>query len=123
VRSNRKVSLASIAKKDMPDNQQMADPETEFRKSPALRFRSKHYPERFNGRVPQLIRPLRTIRPDLPMRGKPALQGTVYFAWTNSFGAVAAVLPDGNLGLKPDEFEVVSWADPADFPLAAQPHG
>jgi hypothetical protein len=35
-----------------------------------------------------------------------------YMAWTNSHGAVAAILDDGRkLGVKPDEFEVVEFWD------------
>lgn len=99
--------------------------ETEFLKSPALRMRKPGYPARFNGRVPRLVRTRRTIRPDLPFLAGPncvARETNVYLAWTNSYGAVAAVTPGGNLGLKPDEFEVVEWADLTTTPLAARPH-
>lgn len=57
------------------------------------------------------------------MTGAAAIAGEIYFAWTNAHGALSAVLPGGNLGLKPDEFEVVEWADPACFPLGAAAHG
>lgn len=33
-------------------------------------------------------------------------------AWTNSYGAVAAIMADGQrLGMKPDDFEVHTWHD------------
>jgi hypothetical protein len=86
---------------------------------PALHSRSKLYPERFEGRVPKTIRMLRTVQPDQPMRslspewrGVIAEHGMIYGAYTNSHGAVCAVLDDGKkLGVKPDEFEVVTWHD------------
>lgn len=100
--------------------------EAEFLKSPALRIRKPGYPEGFNGRVPRLIRPRRTIRPDVPFLapvGCVARSPNIYLAWTNSYGAVAAITPCGKLGLKPDEFEVVEWADMSAIPLAAAPNG
>ncbi|MBS0661365.1 MAG: Mov34/MPN/PAD-1 family protein [Verrucomicrobia bacterium] len=41
---------------------------------------------------------------------------TVYTVWTNSHGAVDAICGNGELlGLRPAEFEVINWFDPADF--------
>jgi hypothetical protein len=83
---------------------------------PALHSQSKHYPARFMGRVPKTVRMLRTVQADEPMRFMPdwsdliAEKGMTYPAWTNSHGAVTAIL-DGRrrLGLKPDEFEITEW--------------
>jgi len=88
---------------------------------PALHQQSANYP--FGRRVPKTVRMLRHVTPD-PMpgiglayldQGKPIPEATAEAlipVWTNSYGAVAAVLPDGQrLGLKPDEFEVVEWID------------
>ncbi|MFG0460900.1 hypothetical protein ACF8GG_16355 [Pseudomonas sp. yb_1] len=48
--------------------------------------------------------------------------GQTYRVWTNSHGAVVAVMDDGNrLGLRPAEFEVDSWHHLAAEP-APQPH-
>ena len=82
---------------------------------PALheRFPEKGYP--FGNRVPAKIRMLKSVTSDFPMffaDREPlyAEHGSVYDAWTNSYGAVAAVLSNGkNLGLKPGEFEVIEW--------------
>jgi hypothetical protein len=98
--------------------------EAEFLRSPALRIRKPGYPARFNGQVPRLIRTRRTIRPDFPFLASPgcvAREANVYLAWTNSQGAVAAVIPGGNLGLKPDEFDVVEWAELSALLLPEQP--
>jgi hypothetical protein len=47
---------------------------------------------------------------DPKWRGIVAEQGDVFYAWTNSHGAVAAYFnADCQLGLMPDEFEVVEW--------------
>jgi len=76
--------------------------------------------------VPRSIHTKRTIRPDFPFQASPgsvADESRVYLAWTNSYGAVAAILSGGNLGLKPDEFDVVEWADLSILPLAGDPHG
>ena len=76
--------------------------------------RSFNYPERFSGRVPKTIRTTRRVTPDFPICiVKPdciASAETEYPAWTNSHGAVCAILPNGEkLGLYPSEFEVVEW--------------
>ncbi|MFD2274145.1 hypothetical protein ACFS07_32580 [Undibacterium arcticum] len=48
-----------------------------------------------------------------------AFRGMELDAWTNSYGAVAAVFSDGRkLGVKPDEFEVIEWSDPARISIA-----
>jgi hypothetical protein len=62
--------------------------------------------------VPRRIMPNRTILPNFPLNGEPAVEGQVYFAWTNSHGCVSAILPDGKLGLRADEFDVIEWVDP-----------
>jgi hypothetical protein len=81
---------------------------------PAMRERhaAKGYP--FGDRVPKTIRMVQTVTSDLlfllPNSENVAVKGALYPAWTNSYGAVAAVFPDGNtLGVKPGEFEVVDW--------------
>lgn len=87
-----------------------------FADSPALKLRSRHYPERFNDRVPRRIKMLMTVRPDAwgfitTPPGTVAVLGEVYEAWTNSHGAVAAICKNGEvLGVKPNEFEVSEWA-------------
>ncbi len=86
---------------------------------PALHHRAKGYP--FGNRVPHSVRMVKTVTADpMPVIGFAYITGTVptavisqtFPAWTNSHGAVAAVMADGQrLGLKPGEFEVASWHD------------
>lgn len=82
-------------------------------KSMALKYQSPHYPERYHHRVPWKVRMLKTVRPDFAFLLKdPRLAnvGAVYECTVNSHGAVAVILPNGEeLGVKPDEFEVVDW--------------
>lgn len=85
---------------------------------PALtvRHHDKGYP--FGERVPSKIAMKRTVHSDLvgivPDAAPPAIISATYDTWVNSYGAVAAVLPDGRkLGVKPDEFEVVEWFTPS----------
>lgn len=84
---------------------------------PALRKRSNSYP--FGEQVPRTVRMLKTVTAD-PMPGiglayikgemPVAKAGQKYLVSTNSYGAVAAVMPDGSrLGLRPAEFEVDTW--------------
>ncbi|WP_238347317.1 hypothetical protein [Pseudomonas taiwanensis] len=91
---------------------------------PALHKRSSSYP--FGDRVPRTVRMLKTVTAD-PMPGiglayikgnaPVAKAGQTYPVWTNSHGAVTAVMGDGvRLGLRPAEFEVDSWHN-----LAAEP--
>ncbi len=76
---------------------------------PALHVRhiDKGYP--FGDRVPATIRMKRSVHSDFawmdPNGVPPAIVSQTFDAWTNSYGAVAAVFPDGRkLGVKPDEF-------------------
>jgi hypothetical protein len=80
---------------------------------PALHARhiDKGYP--FGDRIPSKIRMIKTVASDFAFLGNvppPCIVSEVYPAWTNSYGAVSAVHPNGQkLGVKPDEFEVVEW--------------
>jgi hypothetical protein len=84
---------------------------------PALHHRAKGYP--YGERVPRTVRMVKTVTAEpMPVIGYTYIKGDVptavisqtFPAWTNSNGAVVAVMPDGQrLGLKPDEFEVASW--------------
>lgn len=96
---------------------------------PALHKRSSSYP--FGERVPRTVRMLKTVTAD-PMPGiglayikgdaPVAKEGLIYPVWTNSHGAVTAVMEGGTrLGLRPAEFEVDSWHGLAAEP-APQPH-
>ena len=86
---------------------------------PALHKRSNSYP--FGDRVPCTVRMLKTVTADpMPIIGFAYIKGDIpvcrenqiFPAWTNSHGAVAAVLPNGkHLGLRPAEFEVDTWHD------------
>lgn len=88
---------------------------------PALDTKSLDYPVRFGGKTPKIIRMLQCVEPDripglgmLPdCRGMIAEFQCLYPAWTNSYGAVSAILDDGRkLGVRPDEFEVVEYWEP-----------
>jgi len=80
---------------------------------PALHKRSSSYP--YGDRVPRTVRMLVTATadriPGVELSHYPeAKAGQTYRVWTNSHGAVVAVMEDGNrLGLRPAEFEVDSW--------------
>jgi hypothetical protein len=78
---------------------------------PAQVERSEHYPKEWGDRVPKTIRMLETVQSDIPFMSRSmAIIGEEYPAWTNSHGAVSAVLPgDEQLGVKPGEFEIVEW--------------
>lgn len=93
--------------------------------SPALQYQSTEkrrfaYPARYRGRVPLKVKMARKVIPDL-MEFKEilgikddtvALLDNEYYVWVNSYGAVTAILPNGErLGLLPSEFDVVEWHD------------
>lgn len=96
---------------------------------PALHKRSSSYP--FGDRVPRTVRMLKTVTADpMPGIGLACLKGNApvakagqtYPVWTNSHGAVTAVMEDGTrLGLRPAEFEVDCWHDLATAPAAPHP--
>lgn len=87
---------------------------------PALHRRELGYP--FGDQVPGTVRMLRTVLPGAgPMRHllmaghEPpiAVVGAILPAWTNSFGAVSVVFPDGHrMYVRPYDFEVVEWQTP-----------
>lgn len=83
--------------------------------SPALTFQSEHYPASWFGKVPKRVRMATSVRPDFPfflVEGKKnmvAQKGMEYEVYVNSQGAIAAILPEGELGLKPYEFEIIEW--------------
>lgn len=76
------------------------------------------YPANYRGRVPLKVRLAKTVTPDL-MEFKSMLgikddtlakKDIEYYVWVNSYGAVSAILPNGEkLGLLPSEFDVTEW--------------
>lgn len=80
---------------------------------PALHARGPGYP--FGDRVPKTVRLKTTVSSDAIVAfahgySLSTPKECCYPAWTNSYGAVSAVLADGSkLGLYPREFEVVEW--------------
>lgn len=85
--------------------------------SPALKYMSDRngpgYPAHFKGKVPLKVKMCTNVKADLPFLatdGIEALEGIEYYVYVNSYGAVSAILPNGEqLGLKPGEFEVTAW--------------
>lgn len=83
--------------------------------SPALFKLAPEYPAYFEGKVPLTIKMKKTVTGDLPMimpgsADLIAVGGNEYYCWVNSYGAVTAILPNNEqLGVKPNEFEVVLY--------------
>ena len=91
--------------------------------SPALKWQSdkggrSNYPANFRGRVPLKVKMAKTVQSDLMEFKKEleikddtvALMDNEHYVWVNSYGAVSAILPNGQkLGLLPSEFDVVEW--------------
>ena len=91
--------------------------------SPALKWQSDrggrmNYPANFRGKVPLKVKVAKNVTPDLPFFGKElgikvdtiCLKDNEYYVWVNSYGAVSAILPNGErLGLIPSEFDVTEW--------------
>lgn len=86
--------------------------------SPALTIKSTRkgsfaYP--FGGKVPLRVRMKKTVTSDIPMIAMSkedfwCIEGIEYYAWVNSYGAVSAILENGDqLGLKPEEFDIIEW--------------
>ncbi|WP_256589792.1 hypothetical protein [Pseudomonas sp. LLC-1] len=92
---------------------------------PAFHKRFGGYP--YSDRVPRTVRMLVTVTSDRipgvePAHTPEARQGQTYPAWTNSHGAVVAVMDNGaRLGLRPAEFEVDSWHHLAAEPATQHP--
>lgn len=88
--------------------------------SPALKWRCdkndrSHYPYNWFDKVPLKVKMATTVKSDLAEfiptpKGTVALADGEYFVWVNSYGAVSAILPNGEkLGLMPSEFVVTEW--------------
>lgn len=92
----------------------------EANSSPALQWRcdrtgKAHYPYNWFDKVPLKVRMATTVESDLK-EFIPVPEGTValahgeYYVWVNSYGAVSAILSNGQkLGLVPKEFVVTEW--------------
>ena len=89
-------------------------------KSPAIQWRSDrpgraHYPHNWFDKVPLKVKMAKTVESDLkefikPVEGTVCLDKNEYFVWVNSYGAVSAILENGQkLGLLPSEFIVTEW--------------
>lgn len=91
-------------------------------KSPALQWQSNkrkyNYPSKYHGLVPLKVMAVQDVKSDLSelshilgiKENTIALKDNEYYVWVNSYGAVAAILPNGEkLGLKPDEFIVTAF--------------
>lgn len=88
--------------------------------SPALQWRSNKtgkfaYPMNFRNRVPLKVKMAGTVKSDLLQFGigkkdTVAAENIEYYVWVNSYGAVSAILHNGEkLGLYPSEFDVTEW--------------
>lgn len=93
--------------------------------SPALKWKSDKkgsfaYPANFRGRVPLKVRMATNAKSDIPVipgddKDISVNKDNAYYVWVNSFGAVSAILPDGErLGLYPSEFDVIEWHEEED---------
>lgn len=82
----------------------------------ALKWQSDTYPKRFLGNVPKRVKVIKNTGSDfdeiLKANGKSPVRvykGQMFDVIVNSLGAVTALIGDDELGLKPDEFEVIEW--------------
>lgn len=78
------------------------------------------YPEQWERQVPLKVKMKTTVRPDFPQifpSKEICIEGIEYYCQVNSYGALSAILPDGEyLGLKPGEFEVVEFHPESNYP-------
>lgn len=96
--------MKTKSKQIKPDEQALAA-------SPALKeIVVASFPSRFYGRVPKVIMMKCDVRSEVPGERLTARDGLSYLAWTNKYGAVSAIFPNGQiLGVKPAEFDVVEF--------------
>ena len=89
--------------------------------SPALKEQASDYPFAWHGKVPARVLMDTTVKSELPWERNRfiAHMGLQYDAYVNSYGAVCAILPDGEMiGLKPYEFTVLEWHELPDADLS-----
>lgn len=96
--------------------------------SSALKQRSAHYPAHWNDRVPKRVRLLCRVFPDCAwvwstveeLQKLDRQAGEEHDVYVNSHGAVSVILPGfDQLGVRPDEFEVIEWHEEKAAPSAA----
>jgi hypothetical protein len=84
----------------------------------ALKGQSDSYPASWRGKVPKKILMAKTVtsESDIPgisvLLGLPivmAIKDHEYEVWVNSHGAMVAITPSGEIGLKAYEFEIIEW--------------
>jgi hypothetical protein len=116
---NNEPMLIDIPSAQMPQNPLLAAALS----SPALQWQSdrggrNNYPANYRGRVPLKVKVAKKVEPDLPWLKKElgvkddtvCQKDNEYYVWVNSYGAVSAILPNGEkLGLLPSEFDVIEW--------------
>ena len=61
--------------------------------------------------VPKTIILSKTIRGDFPLYHHIVAEPGKYEAYCNPYGAVSVKTPNGDLGLRLDEFEVLDWQE------------
>ena len=61
--------------------------------------------------VPKTIILSKTIRGDFPVGHHIVAEPGEYEAYCNPYGAVSVKTPNGDLGLRLDEFEVLDWQE------------
>lgn len=88
------------------------------KESPALHLISNMkglfaYPSHWKSKVPLKVKMNKTVGPDMPFlfpSKEKCIEGNEYYCTVNSYGALCAILPDGEkLGLKPGEFDVIEF--------------
>jgi len=100
--------------------------------SPALKWQSdrggrNNYPAKYRGRVPIKVIVAKNVTPDLMelkdvlmiKNDTVCLKDNEYYVWVNPYGAVSAILPNGELlGLYPSEFDVSEWHSDESYHLS-----
>lgn len=88
------------------------------KESPALHLISNmqgsfSYPKQWHNQVPLKVKMNQNVGPDMPFlfsSKERCIKDNEYYCHVNSYGALSAILPDGErLGLKPGEFEVIEY--------------
>ena len=94
------AALPEGDKMTKPTNTEMA---LDYYKSGVLRKMPQY--------VPALIEIYRTVRGEIPTGPRVIAKPGEYQAFSNPWGAVHVETPNGKLGVKPKEFEVVEWKE------------
>lgn len=106
------AELESLRKETMNDTMNDTEKALNYYKAGFFQgIRGASHVDRRPDYVPQTIKIIRTVRGESFSGPRLIAKPGVYICKSNQFGAISVLLDNGELGIKPGEFEVIDWTE------------